>query len=294
MPLPALKPLLRSTRAYLPASLERMGLALYRNSRHALPIAWRRLRRERRIVIVATPHKVGSTWLFNLLRDLGAFEQRELPAPFMHLGTLVLDYPAVFTHLSRTSGHAIFKSHSFPPAYAVPPDLAEDVQFVTIYRDPRDVLVSASFYVATLPVERGGWGPSYQQLPPAERIATLIEEGDFLLTRLEAWFQSPIAYKVRYEDLLTDPARSLAALTRQLNLNTSAEDVQRVVTRHAFTSKTGRTRGEERPAAFLRKGIAGDWKNHFDAACRHAFKHAKEGRWNQLLVDMEYESSLHW
>lgn len=271
-----------------------MGFSVYRNAKHALPILLRKLQRKRLIVVVATAHKVGSTWLFHLLRDLGHFESKLLPDRFMHLGTLVLDDPEVFTLLSRSYGYTIYKSHSFPVAYDLPPSLVEAVRFVSIYRDPRDVLVSASFYVAHLPPEEGGWGDAYRALPTAHRIQTLIERGDFLLTRLEAWFHATNAHKVRYEDLLTQPADALSGVARYLNLAYSSQDLDRVIHRHSFKTRTGRDRGVERASAFLRKGIAGDWKNHFDIDCIDAFKQAKDGRWNQLLVDMNYETSLNW
>jgi hypothetical protein len=44
------------------------------------------------------------------------------------------------------------------------------------------------------------------------------------------------------------------------------------VARNAFTvASGGRQPGEADPQSFLRKGIAGDWKNHFDEECNRLY-----------------------
>ena len=48
----------------------------------------------------------------------------------------------------------------------------------------------------------------------------------------------------------------------------SQATVAEVVARNAFSVVSGgRSPGEADAKSFLRKGIAGDWKNHFDAEC---------------------------
>ena len=64
--------------------------------------------------------------------------------------------------------------------------------------------------------------------------------------------------------------------------------------KHSFESKSGRKPGQEKKDSFLRKGVVGDWRNYFNEECVIAFKNEKERRWNRLLVEMGYESSLDW
>ena len=71
---------------------------------------------ENRIVIVATPHKVGSTWLFNLIKDSARLENgiNHLPLDRIESGTLLLDKDSI-PIVENLPGCMIFKSHSSPP-----------------------------------------------------------------------------------------------------------------------------------------------------------------------------------
>jgi len=286
--------LMHASRRVLPDFAERIAYSVYRNTRFAVPIALRKIARRRMVVIVGTAHKVGSTWLFNMVRDLGQFENDLLPREFMHSGTIETDDPRVFLHLMKHYGHSIYKTHSYPITYELEPEAATAVHFLSMYRDPRDVIVSASFYLATLEPNEGGWDAEYRSLPTPRRIEQVIERGGFLLGRLSAWFRDPTAIQVRYESTLADPHAELARVAEELGLDRDDAAVARVVKKYSFKSKSGREPGKENPRAFLRKGIAGDWKNHFDDRCIEAFKTAHERRWNELLVSMGYEHSPRW
>jgi hypothetical protein len=64
----------------------------------------------------------------------------------------------------------------------------------------------------------------------------------------------------------------------------------RIVEAHRFKRLTGRRRGSEDVTAHERKGIAGDWRNHFDPALTDAFK----ARFGQTLIRTGYEPDLAW
>lgn len=154
------------------------------------------------VVVVASAHRVRSTWLYGMLREAGHFRlvMNQNPTRFHETVTLLLEHE-LFDYLRRFKGYVIFKSHSYP----VSADLANNVRFVTIYRDPRDVIISNIFYLAYLEEEKGGWGETFRKLSETERIKTFIKKGEFSLSRLEQWFRTPIAYKIKYEDLKRQP-----------------------------------------------------------------------------------------
>ena len=52
----------------------------------------------------------------------------------------------------------------------------------------------------------------------------------------------------------------------------------------------GRSKGEEDSSSFYRKGVAGDWRNHFTEEDRRVFKEEA----GELLIRLGYERDLDW
>ena len=248
---------------------------------------------ETSIVIVASGHKVGSTWLYDMIRDIGTFANglHFIPEEFQNKNGLLLLDPEVFEYFKMLRGYFIFKSHSNPLSTGSP---VNNTKIITIYRDLRDVLTSNIFFLAILDEAKGGLGEGFSRLSETERILKLITDGDFLLTRLENWFRTSTAYKVSYEELKIHPIDTLLNICKYLEISTTRNAIERVVMKHSFESKSGRKPGQEKKDSFLRKGVVGDWRNYFNEECVIAFRNEKEGRWNRLLVEMGYESSLDW
>ena len=209
---------------------------------------------ETSIVIVASGHKVGSTWLYDMLRDIGTFANglHFIPEEFQNKNGLLLLDPEVFEYFKMLRGYFIFKSHSNPLSAESP---VNNSKIITIYRDLRDVLVSNIFFLAILDEAKGGLGEGFSRLSETERILSLISEGDFLLTRLENWFRTPTAYKVSYEELKIHSIDTLLNICKYLEISTTMNAVERVVMKHSFESKSGRKPGQEKKDSFLRKGV---------------------------------------
>lgn len=245
------------------------------------------------IIVLGSAHRVGSNWLYRLLRDTGhcRFGINRIPAAYRRFGTICLE-PEMYDCLRRLRGHFIFKSHSLPPGSA---EQAGAAKFISIYRDPRDVLVSASFFFAHLEEEKGGLGSAFRALSPAGRIKQLINEDrpDNLL-KIEQWFRTPYAYQVSYEALQQQPVETLQGIAAYLEIPITVQAIEKVVWKHDFEAKSGRKPGQAQEDHAMRKGISGDWRNYFDPGCIAAFKTGQAGRWNRLLVAMGYESSLEW
>lgn len=66
--------------------------------------------------------------------------------------------------------------------------------------------------------------------------------------------------------------------------------VTEIARNRTFEKLTGRSRGQENRNTHLRKGVPGDWKNHFEPEHVAAFK----DRYNDLVLDLGYASSPDW
>lgn len=265
--------------------------------RRVLLQTMRRVSGSRQLVIVGTAHKVGSTWLCKLISDMCGYSAYSLPEDVIKIHPqeqpVDIDLRSVLKELRVPAGGYVYKTHSYPPENFLY-DLPSWVKFVTMIRDPRDVIVSSCFYLANLPENQGGWGKDFSNLPEHKRIIRIIENGDFLRSRLLKWHQCPYAHKVHYEALLSHPIGELKQLLSFLCLRLSKARIRKVCDRYSFKAQAGRNPGDEDKTAFLRKGVAGDWRSYFDDEVKKAFKQSCDGDWNELVIELGYEESLHW
>ena len=201
-----------------------------------------------------------------------------------------IDLDAIIAGAEAPRGTYILKSHSHPPVNPPPPW----VKLITMTRDPRDVIISSAFYLANIPVESGGWGDAFAALSDKDRIAAIIENGDFLRSRLRAWNNVREAHHVRYETFLEDTDTELKGIQTFLNNRKSADQVAKIIAQRSFARESGRARGTADNAAFLRKGVRGDWRNYFDDELTSLYKSACNGDWNDLLTELRYESDDDW
>ena len=99
-----------------------------------------------------------------------------------------------------------------------------------------------------------------------------------------------IAY-LRYEDLLTEPVDTLKRAIEHIT-GESAEmaRIERAVEHFSMAKDTGRKPGEEARTSFIRKGIAGDWKNYFTPEIARVFDELA----GETLIKLGYEEDRSW
>jgi len=95
---------------------------------------------------------------------------------------------------------------------------------------------------------------------------------------------------VKYEDLLVQPAKELERALKFLDYPVKTkEELEAIAFKFSFKNMTKREPGQE-AKSFIRKGIAGDWKNKFTPEAREMFdKYAGEA-----LVKAGYEKDNSW
>jgi hypothetical protein len=137
-------------------------------------------------------------------------------------------------------------------------------KFIHITRDGRDVCVSGWFHNLRKA------GPDFKQRFPDLNAYIRYTVGQHWLPYIQHarqfGEQRPEQYhELRYEDLHGDPVGQTRALLGFLGVDDGDEATEACLEAGSFQKLTeGRSRGEEDKASFFRKGVIGDWRNHFD------------------------------
>lgn len=96
---------------------------------------------------------------------------------------------------------------------------------------------------------------------------------------------------LRYEDMLQDGFGAMDALFARLHLPHPGESaIRAAIDKLDFSKQTGRAQGQEESSHALRKGISGDWKNHYNPASRQIFHHYC----GEPLIRCGYEPNDDW
>lgn len=240
----------------------------------------------RNLFITAMP-KSGSTWLAKMVASIPGYRQ------WIPTYITETDHTLRPESLRRPPlGYTVTKLHCRPTPEHV--NLLNGLQrpYVILFRDLRDAAVSGYFYLhGVYPHESAA---PYRTLGVEEGIARWLDEK--LADRIEwvdGWLRGhdpKWGLVVRYEELRRDPLSALHGICDHYELNLTDARLRRIVQQHSFERATGRKPGTQAAASFNRKGIAGDWVNHFTPALKERFK-AIAG---DALVRFGYEGGHDW
>lgn len=225
--------------------------------------------------------KSGGTWFSQMLSDC-----LELPFP-------------------RNSSRAKFETSVLSGHHLYSPNF----QNVTIViRDGRDTTVSAYYYMLFKNEINKQFGVDYHRkrlkfknyediqgnLPRfIEYLFQEYPEKRFHFSWsqfIDSWMHHDVPV-VRYEELLVRAADILIEVTQKLTGEpVSRETAEAIVDKYSFKKMSGRKQGQENKKSFVRKGIAGDWKNHFTEEARILFNQYA----GKQLIQAGYEPDHHW
>ncbi len=94
-----------------------------------------------------------------------------------------------------------------------------------------------------------------------------------------------------YEKLLNDTKKELVRLISEINgEEADLLRVEQIVQRYSFKNQANRVQGVEKKNSFLRKGIAGDWKNNFSKESAEIFNYYA----GEMLMELGYEKDKEW
>jgi hypothetical protein len=219
----------------------------------------------REVLVNAYP-KSGVTWLLHLVCDLLEGVHQDTP----QMEPLTYDHPV-------TSDWVIRKGHYPYWEQAIPHVKGKRV--ILTQRDPRDVVVSAMFYRKTTDLDAA--------------IDQMIKSN--YVGWLESWKpprgEPPLQVSVMhtsYEHLQFDPIPSLRGIIEELTGVWQRDDrINEALDRQSFPNMTRQLHNDRH---FMRKGVVGDWRNHFN---REQAKYFNE-HFGAFMMRQGYVDDLEW
>lgn len=215
-------------------------------------------------VVVSEYPKSGGSWIVSMLgealrlpcRDIyvqPGFDLFEVGKHPWYRDAQAVDIPKL----------CVIKSHEMPgsPVIAFP---AIDVHLV---RDGRDVAVSKFFFERDFCV-RNGITKSFDTSFDSFVAQSAKEWAEYVL----AWHRQPGAIAISYEAFVNDPAFQLCGLFQGItgvSLDRGLSD--RIVEKYSRNNFSASLSSAFKHNTFVRKGVVGDWKNHFSDRNREDF-----------------------
>jgi hypothetical protein len=232
----------------------------------------------------------------SMLASYPGYREITIPEPIEYEvetgGSHDFDLPSdLFARLEDMLG--VLKLHVHGSAHNAQILREANVPYLIMYRDLRDVAVSHVFYVKRTP-----WHPEHPDYRELSIEDGLRHFGNTLLPEFVEWIRSwhtnrnsEKSLVLRYEDLLADTTSTFREVARLFDLPDDPDTIESIVEAHRFKNLSGgRGRGEDADDSFFRKGVSGDWKNHFTPDLKRLYKE-KAG---QLLIDVGYETHRDW
>jgi hypothetical protein len=229
------------------------------------------------VLFVAGLPKSGTTWFEKMLGSLPGFSDVMIPEAVnyeqKHKESHTFEFPDnLFTRFKNAL--VVLKLHAHGSLHNFELLQKNNIRYVVIYRDLRDVAVSHIFYV-----KRTAYHPEhkiYKNLNIKEALLHFAEtlRPEFVQW-IDSWHQyelSPLSYVLRYEDLITEPFQKMKEVAEHYGMHTSDKELNEIINKNSFENLSGgRKKGNVDTSSFFRSGISGNWKKYFDDELMEAF-----------------------
>jgi len=238
-------------------------------------------------------HKCATVWIHGILTEIC----RQLP--------LKIEYVHSAKQFNHDLDAFIRDNHIDFLTYA-----NADIDYVSrlktyrgfhVIRDPRDIAVSSYFsHLHSHPTS--DWKAltlhreKLKQVPKARGMFLDIEFiHQDVFKRLEKWdYHNHDIMEIKMEELTRNPDNIFQEILDFLGIpgkKLSRRKLGKILKKKRFSILSGgRKPGQEDEKKHFRKGIAGDWANHFNEDHKKYFKE----KYNHLLVQLGYEKDDRW
>ena len=166
-------------------------------------------------------------------------------------------------------------------------NVSRNIDTVVVWRDGRDTMVSYYYHIMfDKPLTSAMAGNSVRKLLGVKdphdvdtNLPRFVEWactggyprftwGDFV----NRWYEKPGVVFTSYEACLLDPYTELRKILDHFGqFGKTDEELHGIIHQHSFETQSTRKPGEEDVNSFIRKGIAGDWKNYFNKEASEIF-----------------------
>ncbi|NWU95275.1 ST1D1 Sulfotransferase, partial [Upupa epops] len=260
------------------------GIPLYRTFIEGWPQVKAFQARTDDLLIITYP-KSGTTWVSEILDMIyqdGDVEKCQRDAIFNRVPFLEMNDPGVprgVDLLEKTPSPRLVKTHL--PVQLLPTSFWDkDCKIIYVARNPKDVVISYYYFYQmdkTHP-DPGTLGEFLEAF-----MAGKVAYGSWY-DHVQGWWEKKRKKQLLYlfyEDMKKDPRREIQKILLFLGKELAEETVTKILHHTSFQEmkKNPAANYETMPTAlmdhsispFLRKGICGDWKNHFTVAQNERF-----------------------
>jgi hypothetical protein len=264
-------------------------------------------------------HKCASTWLIGILYDVCAslgltpFEKQIvfLDNPFESLTSKKIDF-----YFCQTSDYG--KVEALP-----------SFKGFHVIRDPRDIIISGYYsHLYSHPTkdwpELAAHREKLKSLDKTEGLLLEVEFSKQFIEHIGAWnYKAHNILEIKFEDLVENPTNQLKEIFGYLDLYEPAnlygfpnstwainrvlskiglksqarkiklndDFINSIIKKYSFNKLSGgRDRGVTDEFSHYRRGIPGDWRNHFQDAHKIKFKQI----YGDIVVKLGYEHDNQW
>lgn len=236
----------------------------------------------KKTVVLTEYPKSGGSWIGSMLGDILQVPRRDIYVTEDFSLFDIYKHPWYADAKDLTIPcQAVVKSHELPNSNLI----NFDATYIHLIRDGRDVVVSKWFFEKDFYVKNGITNSFDKQFDDY-----VTETASDWSNYIEEWStQNPIV--ARYESFLIDPISSLKKLLSHITEEDYSENrLEETILRFSKKNFSASLDGLFRHNIFVRKGIAGDWRNHFSKKNINSFKTVA----GSTLIALGYEQDMDW